>query len=158
MGEVSSLLADVKPWIKHSLYENAFTRPVAVRLAELCERYPDAKLKLGGSSADADRCEMLQMTWQHNVSRMYTDNQGTLVSDGTIFEVLQQVEADAVKFESLSESSKKLKRPLSIDQASRNEPETRAADIEASTSVKRHRQDLTPSRPFPSVPVRSLVF
>ena len=130
MGEVGALLADVKPWIEHSFYKNAFTRPVAVRLTALCERYTDAKLKLGGSSADADRREMLRLTWQHYVSRMYTDNQGTLVSDGMIFEVFQQVEADIEKFESLSEPTKKLKRPLSIDQASRNEPETRAVDIE----------------------------
>ena len=68
MGEVNALLADVKPWIEHSFYENAFTRPVVVRLAELCERYTDAKLKLGGSSADADRRKMLRMTWQHYVS------------------------------------------------------------------------------------------
>ena len=93
MGEVNALLADVKPWIEHSFYEDVLTRPFAVRLADLCERYTDVKLKLGGSSADADRSEMLRMTWQHYVSRMYTDNQDTLVSDGTIFEVLQQVEA-----------------------------------------------------------------
>ena len=154
MGEVGALLADVKPWIEHSFYENAFTRPVAMRLAALCERYTDAKLKLGGSSADADRREMLRLTWQHYVSRMYTDNQGTLVSDTIIFEVLQQVEADTVKFVSLSESTKTLKRPLSPDQASRNEPEIRAVDIEASTSVKRHRQDLMSSRFLSSVPVK----
>ena len=117
-----------------------------MRLAALCERYTDAKLKLGGSSADSDRREMLRLTWQHYVSRMYTDNQGTLVSDTIIFEVLQQVEADTVKFASLSEPTKTLKRPLSPDQASHNEPEIRAVDIEASTSVKRHRQDLRSSR------------
>ena len=149
MGEVNALLADDKPWIQHSFYEDAFTRPLSVWLAELCERYTDAKLKLGGSSADADRREMLRMTWQHYVSRMYTDNQGE-----TIFEVLQQVEANAEKLESLSEPSKKLKRPLSIDQASRNEPEIRVVDIEESTSVKRPRQDLTLSRPLLSVPVK----
>ena len=69
--------------------------------------------------------------------------------------MLKQVEADAEKFESLSEPSKKLKRPLSIDQASRNEPEIRVVDIEESTSVKRPRQDLTPSRFLPSVPVKT---
>ena len=153
MAGVNELLVDVKPWIEHSFYENAFTRPFAVRLADLCERYTDVKLKLGGSSADADRREMLRRTWQHCVSRMYTDNQGTLVSDGTIFEELQQVEADVEKFESLSEP-KKLKRPLSIDQASRNEPEIRVVDIEESTSVKRPRQDLTLSRSLSSMPVK----
>ena len=154
MGEVNALLADVKPWIEHSFYEDAFTRPLAVRLAELCERYTDAKLKLGGSSADADRREMLRMTWQHYVSRLYTDDQGTLVPDEIILEVLQQVEANTDKLESLSQPSKKLKRPLSIDQASRNEPEIRVVDIEESTSVKRPRQDLTLSRSLPSVPVK----
>ena len=124
------MLADVKPWVEHSFYENAFTRPVTVRLADLCERYTDAKLKLGGSSADADRREMLRMTWQHYVSRLYTDNQGTLVSDEIILEVLQQVEANTYKLESLSEPSKKLKRPLSIDQANRNESEIQVSDIE----------------------------
>ena len=81
MAGVNELLVDVKPWIEHSFYENAFTRPWAIRLSELCERFTDAKLKLGGSSADADRREMLRMTWQHYVSRLYTDDQGTLVSD-----------------------------------------------------------------------------
>ena len=81
MGEVIALLAEDKPWIQHSFYEDAYTRPWAVRLSELCERFTDVKLKLGGSSADADRCEMLRMTWQHYVSRLYTDDQGTLVSD-----------------------------------------------------------------------------
>ena len=141
MGDVGALLADVKPWIEHSFYENAFTRPVAMRLAALCERYTDAKRKLGGSSADADRREMLRLTWQHYVSRMYTDNQGTLVSDSIIFEVLQQVEADTAKFASLSEPTKTLKRPLSSDQVSRKELET--VDIEEPSSSKRLRQDLT---------------
>ena len=68
--------------------------------------------------------------------------------------MLKQAEADAEKFESLSEPSKKLQRPLSIDQASRNEPEIRVVDIEESTSVKRPRQDLTLSRSLPSVPVK----
>jgi hypothetical protein len=81
MGEVIALLAEDKPWIQHSFYEDAYTRPWAVRLSELFERFTDAKLKLGGSSADADRREMLRMTWQHYVSRLYTDDQGTLVSD-----------------------------------------------------------------------------
>ena len=84
MGEVNALLAEVKPWTKHSFYEDAFTRPWAIRLSELCERFTDAKLKLGGSSADPDRREMLRMTWQNYVSRLYTDDQGTLVPDETI--------------------------------------------------------------------------
>ena len=95
---------------------------------------------------------MLQMTWQHYVGRMYTDDQGTLVSDAIIFEVLQQVESDVETFESLSEPSKKLKRPLSSDQASRKELEI--VDIEESSSAKRSRQDLTFSRSLPSVPVK----
>ena len=82
------------------------------------------------------------------------DNQGTLVSDEIILEVLQQVESNIDKLESLSEPSKKLKRPLSIDQPNRNEFEIQAEDIEEPTSVKRPRQDLTLSRPLPSVPVK----
>ena len=100
MAEVDDLLEDVKPWTEHRLYENAFTKPIAIKLAELCERYTDAKLKLGGITTASDRREMLQMTWQYYVGRMYTDNQGTLASDAIIFEVLQQVEGDAEKFES----------------------------------------------------------
>ena len=46
MGEVNALLADVKPWIEHSFYENAFTRPFAVRLAELCERYTQVRMQI----------------------------------------------------------------------------------------------------------------
>ena len=154
MGEVNALLAEVKPWTQHSFYEDAFTRPWAIRLSELCERFTDAKLKLGGSSADPDRREMLRMTWQNYVSRLYTDDQGTLVPDETILEVLEQVEANTDKLESLSQPSKKLKRPLSIDQANRTESEIQASDIEEPTSVKRSRQDLAPSRSLPSVPVK----
>ena len=154
MGEVNALLAEVKPWTQHSFYEDAFTRPWAVRLSELCERFTDAKLKLGGSSADADRREMLRMTWQHYVSRLYPDDQGTLVPDEIILEVLQQVEANTDKLESLSQPSKKLKRPFSIDQANRNESEIQVPDIEEPTSVKRSRQDLALSRSLPSVPMK----
>ena len=154
MAGVNELLVDVKPWIEHSFYENAFTRPWAIRLSELCERFTDAKLKLGGSSADPDRREMLRMTWQNYVSRLYTDDQGTLVPDETILEVLEQVEANTDKLESLSQPSKKLKRPLSIDQANRNESEIQVPDIEEPTSAKRSRQDLAPSRSLPSVPVK----
>ena len=154
MAEVDDLLEDVKPWTEHRLYENAFTKPIAIKLAELCERYTDAKLKLGGITTASDRREMLRMTWQHYVGRMHTDNQGTLASDASIFEVLQQVEGDAEKFVSLSEPSKKLKRPLSSDQVSRKELET--VDIEEPSSSKRLRQDLTQvsSRPLPAVPVK----
>ena len=83
MAEVGDLLEDVKPWTEHRFYENAFTKPFAIRLAELCERYryTDAKLKFGGITAASDRREMLRMTWQHYVARMYADNQGTLASD-----------------------------------------------------------------------------
>ena len=123
MAEVDDLLEDVKPWTEHRLYENAFTKPIAIKLAELCERYTDAKLKLGGITTASDRREMLRMTWQHYVGRMYADNQGTLVSDVIVLEVPQQVETDVEKFESFFEPSKKLKRPLSSDQVSRKELE-----------------------------------